>query len=152
MIREMISMKKRISRIVYTLSALLISAALTSCASDQNEAVEFYNANKSELEAAVAEILASQSTDGVELDGVASISYYQGDDAIIEFEVYASGLVPSSTYGGIYYSVDGEPAGFQNVDVTLNETDDGWEWQGDGDNHGITTHIEGNWYTYEASF
>ena len=142
---------KKAAYIVPALS-LLVSSTLYGCGLDRDMAIDYYNSSKSELEAAVAEILESRSADGIALDGILSISYWGGDNAIIEFEVYASGLVPSSTYGGIYYSVDGEPSGFQNVDVTLNETDDGWEWQGDGDNRGFTTHIEGNWYTYEASF
>lgn len=142
---------KKAAYIVPALS-LLVSSTLYGCGSDRDTAIDYYNSSKSELEAAVAEILENQSTDGIALDGILSISYWDGDDTIIEFEVYASGIAPSTTYGGIYYSVSGEPAGFQNTDVTLVETADGWEWQADGDNCGETTHIEGNWYTYEAEF
>lgn len=115
---------KKAAYIVPALS-LLVSSTLYGCGSDRDTAIDYYNSSKSELEAAVAEILENQSADGVALDGIQSISYWDGDDAIIEFEVYASGIAPATTYGGIYYSVNGEPAGFQNTDVTLVETDDG---------------------------
>lgn len=142
---------KKAAYIVPALS-LLVSSTLYGCGLDRDTAIDYYNSSKSELEAAVAEILENQSADGIALDGIQSISYWGGDDTIIEFEVYTSGIAPSTTYGGIYYSVSGEPAGFQNTDVTLVETADGWEWQADGGNCGETVHIEGNWYTYEAEF
>ena len=62
------------------------------------------------------------------------------------------GLAPSSSYHGVYYSADGEPAAFQNTDVPLGPSREGWIWHGEGDNYGETRHISGNWYTFYASF
>ena len=142
---------KKAAYIVPALS-LLVSSTLYGCGLDRDTAIDYYNSSKSDPESSVAPRLENQSAGRIALHGILSISYWDGDNTIIEFEVYASGIAPATTYGGIYYSVSGEPAGFQNTDVTLVETADGWEWQADGGNCGETTHIEGNWYTYEAEF
>ena len=59
----------------------------------------------------------------------------------------------AGTYYGCYYSPDGLPLAFQNTPVEL--VDDGagnWNWSAQGDNHGATFSIRGNWYGFEASF
>ena len=91
---------KKAAYIVPALS-LLVSSTLYGCGSDRDMAIDYYNSNKSELEAAVAEILESRSADSIALDGIQSTSYWDGDNAIIEFEVYASGIArrrPTAEY------------------------------------------------------
>lgn len=56
-------------------------------------------------------------------------------------------------YSGCYYSPDGVPLAFQNTEIPLEETAPGrWAWQAQGDNHGETWRIEGNWFGFQASF
>ena len=56
-------------------------------------------------------------------------------------------------YSGCYYSPDGVPLAFQNTEILLEETAPGrWTWQAQGDNHGETWRIEGNWFGFQASF
>lgn len=81
------------------------------------------------------------------------ISVYNDDNTIVEFSTGGSGMVPSSTYIGFYYSENDTPAAFQNEKFDLKKIGKNkWEWKEDGDNHGITIKIRDNWYYYEASF
>ncbi len=111
---------------------------------------DFYYKNREELDAAAKQIAESKDVSGIEIKGVYNISYRDGENPIIEFTTSSSGLVPSSTYRGIYYSVSGEPAAFQNADIPLVETEKGWAWTGDGNKGGTTERIEGNWFVFDA--
>lgn len=104
------------------------------------------------FERAAAELLASGETE-IELPGVKDISVWgEGGGAVVEFTTGGFGLAPSSSYHGVYYSADGAPAAFQNTDVPLGPSREGWIWHGEGDNYGETRHINENWYTFYASF
>ena len=104
------------------------------------------------FERAAAELLASGETE-IELPGVKDIRVWgEGGEAVVEFTTGGFGLAPSSSYHGVYYSADGEPAAFQNTDVPLGPSREGWIWHGRGDNYGETRHINENWYTFYASF
>lgn len=82
------------------------------------------------------------------------VKYYAASDVpVVNFDVFAFGLVPSSTYKGFYYSPKDIPAGFLGDEVEFVWCGDGWEWsQPDGDNTCYTEKIIDNWYWYEASF
>ena len=72
----------------------------------------------------------------------------------MEFYCGGSGLVPSSSYYGFYYSPDDLPLA---VDVTLTENlgpeGDGFGWgEPDGDNRYYTERIMKNWYYYESHY
>lgn len=140
--------------IVGILALVILGAAIVGgrIRGKEDPSREFYLANRDALNEAVTGILESGTADGVVLEGVWGISYWKGEHPIIELTLSASGLVPSTAYRGIYYSVDGTPAVFQNADVTLKETETGWVWQAEGDNRGKTERIEGNWFLFEASF
>ena len=63
------------------------------------------------------------------------------------------GLAPASTYCGFYYSEDGVPAAYQNVDVPLTPAgEDRWRWSDGTDNGGVTRRITGHWFSYRAWF
>lgn len=75
------------------------------------------------------------------------------DHSIVEFKLFAFGLVPSTSYYGCYYSPDDVPAPFQYVNLPLSQKNDGtWEWADEGDNHGTTVKIKDCWYYFEAHF
>ena len=87
-----------------------------------------------------------------EVTGIKSVRSEK--DEYVEFYCGGSGLVPSSSYYGFYYSPDGLPLA---VDVT--QTEDltpagggfGWE-EPEGDNWYYTEQIMENWYYYESHY
>lgn len=76
------------------------------------------------------------------------VTLWDGEHPMAEVILFAWG----DTYYGCYYSPDGVPLPFQNTGLPLHEEKDGWSWTAQGDNHGFTAHLEGNWYYFEASF
>ena len=76
------------------------------------------------------------------------VTFWDGKHPMAEVILFAWG----DTYYGCYYSPDGVPLPFQNTGLPLHEEKDGWSWTAEGDNHGFTAHLEGNWYYFEASF
>lgn len=82
------------------------------------------------------------------------VQYYASSDIpVVNFDVFAFGLVPSTTYKGFYYSSQDIPAGFLGENVEFVPYENGWKWsQPDGDNTCYTEKITDNWYWYEASF
>ena len=64
---------------------------------------------------------------------------------------FASGA--KAPYTGFYYSPDGIPAAYQNVDLPLTETGEGtWSWSDGTDNHGTTASLGNGWFNFEAWF
>ena len=81
--------------------------------------------------------------------GYKYVNSWDAEHPMTEFLITAWG----DTYYGCYYSPDGVPLAFQNTDAELvQDGHDYWEWSADGDNHGETSLILGNWYYFEASF
>jgi len=79
--------------------------------------------------------------------------YLSGNELYIDLYCYGSGLVPSSTYYGFYYTSNDEPVGFQAAPVKLEVDGDGWKWiESNGDNRYYTEKIADHWYYYEAGF
>lgn len=76
------------------------------------------------------------------------VTLWDGEHPMAEVILFAWG----DTYYGCYYSPDGVPLPFQNTGLPLHEEKEGWSWTVEGDNHGFTAHLEGNWYYFEASF
>ena len=91
--------------------------------------------------------IAKESINGNKIEykkEIKRISVYKEDNTIVEFSMGGSGMVPSSTYIGFYYSKNDIPAAFQNEKFDLKEIEKNkWEWKEDGDNHGITIKIIG---------
>ena len=55
-------------------------------------------------------------------------------------------------YYGFYFSPDDVPLAFQNAPISLEETPTGWQWRGEGDDHGSTRRLSPHWYYFEAYF
>ena len=75
----------------------------------------------------------------------------QGTQAFVEFTWGGWGLGSSTSYYGVYYSPSG-PRPFQGAGVELPPQEDGWAWQGVGDNQGFTKALGGDFYYFEAHF
>lgn len=105
--------------------------------------------NASALEQiAVAHFEAECVEEKVAVKEVKSVSRFEGEHVIVQFDVSAFG----KQYCGFYYSPDDVPAAFQNVDVLLSASGTHtWTWYAEGDNHGKTIKIMDQWYYFEAS-
>lgn len=75
----------------------------------------------------------------------------QPPEAFVEFTWGGWGLGSSTSYYGVYYSPSG-PQPFQGAGVELTPQEDGWAWQGEGDNHGFTRPMGESFYYFEAHF
>ena len=81
-----------------------------------------------------------------------TVDYWNGEHPIIEYVVVSSGIVSSSKYYGIFYSFDDKPVSIQNTDEPLMSiSEQEWEWNGEGDNHGIVRRLDTNWFYFEAA-
>lgn len=74
-----------------------------------------------------------------------------GEKAFVEFLCQGWGLGSSTSYYGFCYSPSG-PQSFQGAAVELTPQGDGCAWQGEGDNHGFTKSLGGDFYYFEAHF
>ena len=83
------------------------------------------------------------------LPGLVRQADLRGD--FVEFTWGGWGLGSSTSYYGVYYSPSG-PQPFQGAGVELIPQEDGWAWQGEGDNWGVTRQLTGDFYYYEAHF
>ena len=82
------------------------------------------------------------------LFGILSANDWPGQHPMVEYLLFTG----AAGYYGFYYSPDDVPLAFQNVPVPLTETADGWQWQGKGDNRGITRRLSPQWFFFEAHF
>ena len=56
-------------------------------------------------------------------------------------------------YSGVFYSVSGEPVGYQGTEMDFYRCGGQWYWgEEEGDNWMHVEHIAGNWYWYEMHF
>lgn len=146
---------KKASVLLILLCALLIPALLlmTVRSGDHPAGIErFVAANQAALEEIAADCLRGSQTaaryKGVEIEGV-----FPGEHRIVQFFSGGFGLAPASTYCGFYYSEDGVPAAYQNVDVPLTPAGENrWRWSDGTDNGGVTRRITGHWFSYRAWF
>ena len=146
---------KKASVLLILLCALLIPALLlmTVRSGDHPAGIErFVAANQAALEEIAADCLRGSQMaarhKGVEIEGV-----FPGEHRIVQFFSGGFGLTPSSTYCGFYYSEDGIPAAYQNVDVPLTPAGEGeWRWSDGTDNGGMTRRITEHWFSYRAWF
>lgn len=83
------------------------------------------------------------------LPGLVRQADLRGD--FVEFTCGGWGLGSSTSYYGVYYSPSG-PQPFQGAGVELTPQEDGWAWQGEGDNQGFTKALGGDFYYFEAHF
>ena len=146
---------KKVPILLVLLFALLIPALLlmTVRSGDHPAGIErFVAANQAALEEIAADCLRGSQTaaryKSVEIEGV-----FPGEHRIVQFFSGGFGLAPASTYCGFYYSEDGIPAAYQNVDVPLTPAgEDAWRWSDGTDNGGMTRRITEHWFSYQAWF
>ena len=146
---------KKVPILLVLLCALLIPALLlmTVRSGDHPAGIErFVAANQAALEEIAADCLRGSQTaaryKSVEIEGV-----FPGEHRIVQFFSGGFGLAPASTYCGFYYSEDGVPAAYQNVDVPLTPAGENrWRWSDGTDNGGVTRRITGHWFSYRAWF
>ena len=146
---------KKVPILLVLLCALLIPALLlmTVRSGDHPAGIErFVAANQAALEEIAADCLRGGQTaaryKSVEIEGV-----FPGEHRIVQFFSGGFGLAPASTYCGFYYSEDGVPAAYQNVDVPLTPAGEGeWRWSDGTDNGGMTRRITEHWFSYRAWF
>ena len=81
--------------------------------------------------------------------GIIQIDRFRGEHDMVQFAQRSS---LTHQYRGYYYSPDDVPLPFQNADVALVETADGWTWQDETGNRGTTQRITECWFRYTADF
>ena len=80
---------------------------------------------------------------------IETANVWDGEHPMVE---YMMDEPSGSTYYGFYYSPDDAPLAFQNANYPCEETEGGWTWHAEGDNHGFTSRITDGWYYFEATF
>ena len=147
-------MKKMKWFIVVSVAVVFVGSFVAN--TPERRATRFYNKNEAELnqiiERYIAEDVLSYSHDlgtlSVDMDDV-HVNAWNGEHLMVEFFLFS----PVGKYCGIYWSADDVPLAFQNMEEQIIEVEENrWEWQGYGDNHGLTTKIDENWYYFEAMF
>ncbi len=104
--------------------------------------------NIAEMTAFAEALLKKESPDLPKtLSKAVNIGVFRGTHDMVQFNF--SSL--TNQYSGYYYSPDDVPLPFQNANVTLTETENGWTWQDEGDNHGTTERIAKQWFRYTAN-
>ncbi len=71
---------------------------------------------------------------------------------MVQFEIGATGLVPSSTHYGFFYVKDDKPIGYQGAYGVFFESGDGLKAAFDNDDWEYVERICENWYWYEMHF
>ena len=122
----------------------------------ERRTTRFYNKNETQLnqiiEGYIAEGTLSYTHDlgtlSIDMNDV-YVNAWDGEHLMVEFLLFT----PMGKYRGIYWSADDVPLAFQNMEEQIIQVEENrWEWQGYGDNHGMTTKIDENWYYFEARF
>ena len=125
---------------------VVVTAAVWICTPGERVAlfVRAYNEYLSDIASACLNgDVSTESYRGVSVGGL-----YDGEHPIVQFDTYGWGLIP---YMGFYYSPDGTPAAFQNVNVELTLVGDNiWKWTDGTDNRGMTKKIYDRWYYFGA--
>ena len=78
---------------------------------------------------------------------IPAVNHWPGQHPMVEYILFTG-----SGYYGFYYSPDDVPLAFQNAPISLEETPTGWQWRGEGDDHGSTRRLSPHWYYFEAHF
>lgn len=81
--------------------------------------------------------------------GIIQIDRFLGEHNMVQFAQRSS---LTHQYRGYYYSPDDVPLPFQNADIPLVETANGWTWEDETRNCGTTERITKCWFRYTADF
>ena len=140
-------MKKRVLAL---LAAVLCAAVLITalwCTPEQRT-LRWFARNQAEL---TQDAFSACAGAPLRSTGRVSANYWDGEHPIVEYIVVSRGIVPASSYCGVFYSPDDVPASFQNSGETLSPVSDiEWTWQGDGDNRGLVRALGDHWFYFEA--
>lgn len=91
--------KRKSFWIVFSAAVVVTVISLTAFL---NTPKQVYLRNKAEFNTAAEYVLKNQDKDDIKVGKVIDISYHDGKSPIVEFTTFSWGLVPSSTYKGIY--------------------------------------------------
>ena len=78
---------------------------------------------------------------------IPAVNHWPGQHPMVEYILFTG-----PGYYGFYFSPDDVPLAFQNAPISWEETPTGWQWQGEGDDHGSTRRLSPHWYYFEAYF
>lgn len=137
------------SRIPKLLSAalmVLLFCLMLSQLTPEKRTVRYVEAHQPELQAAMDAYFEQGQPLAYDSD-IPAVNHWPGPHPMVEYLLFTG-----SGYYGFYYSPDDVPLAFQNNPVPLRETSNGWQWQGEGDNHGFTRRLSPRWYYFEARF
>ena len=146
-------MKKRWLLLLFAVVFLFADIAANT---PERRATRFYNKNETELNQIIERYIAEDElsythdlgTLSVDMNDV-HVNAWNGEHLMVEFHLFS----PMGKYCGIYWSADDVPLAFQNMEESIIQVEENrWEWQGYGDNHGMTSKIDENWYYFEARF
>ena len=144
-------MKKRL---FLAAAAVLLAAVLTVSFVPKLRTQTFVALYHEEIERGI-ETDGSVPADDATLFGYRSVNTWERDGSCItEFDIGARGfLLVNARYFGCFYSPEDQPAAFQNADVELiQDGENRWVWQGEGDNCGSVEKLRDKWYYFEAQF
>ncbi len=130
-----------------TFACVMMTAIVTN--TPERKTIRYFNSHRAALEDAVLHHMGA----GLEDDNAhIRFNYWGGEHPIAEYTVVSRGLVPSSKYYGFFYSYDNVPVAFQNANQSLTPvSDQTWQWNGEGDNHGMVRRLDANWFYFEAA-
>lgn len=132
------------------LIVLFLAVVLFATGRPEGRAREFFESNYELLQEDVKRYSLDNPTG--ECAG-AEVQYFDGEYPIVQYSMGSGGLFSGVQYAGVFYSADDVPVSFQNSGeelIAISENE--WEWNGAGDNHGLVRRLELNWFYYEASF
>lgn len=136
----------RISKLLSASLLLLLFCLILSRFTPERRVTRYVEAHQSELQAAMDAYF--DQGQPLAYDGdIPAVNDWPGKHPMVEYLLFAG-----AGYYGFYYSPDDVPLAFQNAPVPLEETGGGWQWQGEGDDHGSTRRLSPRWYTFEAHF
>lgn len=131
-------------------AAGLLYAAVFRAPGGKDAIVEYVQTNQESLERFAAGLLEEPSEDA-EYHGWRAACYPEA--RMVEFLTGGTGMGPSTTYEGFYYSEEDRPVGFQGTELDFKRDGDGWSWEEeDGDNRERTERITARWYWFQMSF
>ncbi len=132
---------------------LAIVFVFSSCSpnlTDKNSIIGVFSSNK---EAIIEAVESGNFYAAEKISGIYEVSVYEN---YVEFNCGATGIVPSSTYYGFFYSPHNDPSAILGAGYSADDfvpEGDSLIWsEPDGDNEFYVEQIEENFFYYEMKF
>ena len=138
-------MTKPVKALMVCCAMALLFTALSQL-TPEKRVTRYVEAHQSELQAAMDAYFDRDQPLAYDGD-IPAVNDWPGKHLMVEYLLFTG-----TGYYGFYYSPDDVPLAFQNAALPLTENDDGWQWQGEGDDHGSTRRLFPRWYYFEAHF